>query len=279
MSKVSFRDQFQGEPVIMGIVNVTPDSFSDGGNFYNQDKAIEHGLQLISEGASILDVGGETTKPGSEPVDIKEEIDRVVPVIEALKDKAPFISIDTRNAATMEAALASGASIINDISALEYDAKSVHVVSEAKVPIVLMHAQGSPVDMQKNPQYNNVLDDIFEYLKQRIEFCRTHRIDDDLLLVDPGIGFGKTLEHNLLIQRDIKVFHDLGTPVLLGASRKSFIAAASEGEAASDRLGGSIASVLWGLSQGVQVFRVHDVKETKQAIDIFQAICTAGDDG
>lgn len=273
----AFSGQFADGPVLMGVVNVTPDSFSDGGVFYNANNAIEHGLRLLDEGADILDIGGESTRPGSEVVDIEEEIARVVPVIEGLKDKARWISIDTRNARTMEAALKVGANIINDISALSYDPRSVYVAEEGKVPVILMHAQGTPQTMQENPFYNNVLEDVLGYLKERISFCETHRIDAGLLLVDPGIGFGKTLEHNLILLGNIKEFQDLGVPVLLGTSRKSFIAKISKNKPADDRLPGSLSSALWGLSQGVRFFRVHDVKETRQAFDVFQAIRDADD--
>ncbi len=263
---------FSGGPHIMGVVNVTHDSFSDGGKFYNADKAIEHGLELVQQGASILDIGGESTRPGAQAIDVGEEIARVVPVIEGLAGKVKNISIDTRNAKTMEAALKAGASVINDISALSHDSQSLSVAAEAKVPVFLMHSQGAPVDMQKNPQYLNVVNEVFEYLQQRIRICETHRIDAQMLVVDPGIGFGKTLEHNLLLLRNIKEFHALGVPILLGASRKSFIGKLSGEEDPKNRLPGSLASVLWGHSQGVQIFRVHDVKETVQALKIFDAI-------
>ena len=259
----------------MGVVNVTPDSFSDGGEFINPDKAIEHGLQLLKDGATILDIGGESTRPGAQVVDIEDEISRIVPVIEGLKDAAPWLCVDTRNAKTMEAAIKAGANCINDISGLSYDPDSIHIVADARVPVFLMHMQGTPQDMQKKPSYDNVVEDIFKALRDRISLCETHRIDADLLICDPGIGFGKTAEHNLLILRNIKEFHRLGVPILLGTSRKSFIAKISNDEPPDDRLPGSLASVLWGLQNGVQVFRVHDVKDTMQAFKIYQAIVTA----
>ena len=265
----------------MGVVNVTPDSFSDGGDFFNADKAIEHGLQLFSEGASILDIGGESTRPNAEVVDVEEEIRRVVPVIEglasALKGKDVHISIDTRNAKTMEAALKAGATALNDISALEHDADSLDVAAEAQVPVFLMHMAGNPQVMQKKPSYNNVVEDIFQYLQQRISICETRRIDASLLICDPGIGFGKTVEHNLLLLRNISKFHDLGVPVLLGTSRKSFIGKLSKDEPPDERISGSLSSAIWGLSQGVQIFRVHDVKETVQAFKIYDAIASVND--
>ncbi|NCT41186.1 MAG: dihydropteroate synthase [Alphaproteobacteria bacterium] len=271
-SSGSAKDHFMAGSHIMGVVNVTPDSFSDGGQFYNADNAIAHGLQLIEEGADILDVGGESTRPGAQVVDIDEEISRVVPVIEGLQGRVRHISIDTRNARTMDAALKAGATIINDVSGLSYDSESVNVASKAGCMVMVMHSQGTPQDMQDNPQYNNVLDDVYAYLKSRIEFCNTHRIDTGNLIIDPGIGFGKTLEHNLLLLRNISIFHDFGVPVMLGTSRKSFISALSQGEPPDERIGGSLSSALWGLSQGVQIVRVHDVKATKQAFRVFSAI-------
>jgi len=263
---------FASGPHIMGVINVTPDSFSDGGQFYNQNKAIDHGLRLLDEGALILDVGGESTRPGSQPIEIQEEIKRVVPVIKGLKGRARHISIDTRNAETMKAALDAGATTINDISGLEYDLASLDVVSEAQVPVFIMHSQGTPDMMQDNPNYFNVLDEIYSFFDQKIKQLKTHRIDKNLVILDPGIGFGKTLEHNMLILRNIRKFQDFGVPILLGTSRKSFIAKASKGEPPDERLAGSLSSALWGYSQGVDIFRVHDVKETVQAFQIWDAI-------
>ena len=262
-------------PHIMGVVNVTPDSFSDGGKFINHDKAIEHGIRLVQEGAAILDVGGESTRPGSEVVDPKEEIRRIIPVIAELKKHVRWVSVDTRNAQTMAAAIKAGANVINDISALAHNTESVHIAAEAQVPVFLMHMQGTPQNMQKNPSYNNVVEEVFEFLQRRIEFCATHRIDKKFLVLDPGIGFGKKVEHNLLLLRNIKRFHDLDVPILLGASRKSFISKISADEPPSDRIPGSLSAALWGLSQGVQFYRVHDVKETVQAFKIYQAISSA----
>lgn len=271
-SKVHPFFALKGKPSVMGILNVTRSSFSDGGKFINPDKAIEHGIEMVKNGADIIDIGGESTKPGSQPIDINEEIFRVVPVIEGLKGKAPIISIDSRNGRTMEAALKVGANIINDISALTHDPYSVGVAAEAKVPIVLMHMQNTPVDMQEKPKYNNVIKEIFDFLKSRISYCETQGIDAEMLIADPGIGFGKTLEHNLIILRNIKEFQKLGVPVLLGASRKSFIGKITGENNPDQRLAGSLASVLWGMSQGVNIFRVHDVKETVRAIQVYQSV-------
>lgn len=267
---------FRGGPHLMGIVNVTPDSFSDGGKFINPDRAIEHGMALAAQGAAILDIGGESTRPGAEVVDIKTEIARVIPVIEGLRGKVPWISIDTRNAATMEAAIKAGANMINDVSALTHDGNSVFVAAEAGVQVVLMHTQGTPQIMQKNPIYNNVIEDIFKYLHQRISHCEAHGIGEKVLVVDPGIGFGKTLEHNIAIIRNIRKFHDLNVPIMLGTSRKSFIEKICGPAPPEERVSGSVATALWARSQGVQIYRVHDVKETVQAFKVMDAIERAG---
>ncbi len=256
----------------MGVINVTPDSFSDGGTFLSINKAIDHGLRLIDEGALILDIGGESTRPGAQAVDIEDEIARIVPVIQGVRGFAKHISVDTRNAKTMQAALDAGATAVNDISGLAYDSESIKVISEAQVPVFIMHSQNVPEFMQDNPYYNNVLDDIYLFLEQQIKLCKTHRIENKNIIIDVGVGFGKTLEDNLLILGNIKKFHDLGVPILLGTSRKSFVAMASQGEPPDERLAGSLSSALWGLSQGVQMFRVHDVKETVQAFKIYEAI-------
>lgn len=263
---------FGDAPLIMGIVNVTPDSFSDGGEFYNKDKAIEHGITLLEQGAHILDIGGESTRPGAQVIGIQEEIDRVCPVIEGLSKITSHISVDTRNAETMRAALKAGASSINDVSGLTHDPESIEVAASTDVPLFIMHMQGDPQVMQNNPSYENVVNEVFQYLQCSISLLKTKHIEIDRIILDVGIGFGKTLEHNLLLLRNIKKFHDLGCPLLLGTSRKSFIPALSNGEPADKRLAGSLSSALWGLSQGVQIFRVHDVAETAQAFKIYEAI-------
>lgn len=273
MSEPSQKQTIFGDsPIIMGVVNVTPDSFSDGGKFINKNNAIDHGLMLLEQGAHILDIGGESSRPGALAVDPEEEIARIIPVIKGLRDKAKYISVDTRNAKTMRAALDAGANIINDISALTHDSESINVVAEAKCPVILMHMQGAPDTMQENPNYNNVIEEIFAYHKSRIDILETNGIEKEKIMIDPGIGFGKTLEHNLLILRNIKEFHALGCVLLLGTSRKSFIAKLDDNAPAHLRLGGSLSSVLWGLEQGVQMFRVHDVQETVQAFKMWSSI-------
>ncbi len=258
-------------PVLMGIVNVTPDSFSDGGNFFDPERAIDHGIRLCEEGAQIVDVGGESTRPGAEPVSIDEEIRRVVPVICALKEHAKCVSIDTRHTKVMEAAIESGANMVNDVCALRDDG-AIALVSGKKMPVCLMHMQGMPGTMQENPSYSNVVEEVYSFLESRINACMEGGIDKSHIIVDPGVGFGKSIVHNIDLIRNISRFHDLDVPVLLGASRKSFIEKICPNSSTDKRLPGSIAAAVWGLSKGVQFFRVHDVAETKQAFDVYEAI-------
>ncbi|HCQ70711.1 MAG TPA: dihydropteroate synthase [Rhodospirillaceae bacterium] len=268
---------FNDTPHIMGIVNVTPDSFSDGGQYFSPDAAIEHGLSLIEQGAHSLDIGGESTRPGSNPVSPEEEIRRIVPVIEGLRDKVTHISVDTRYPQTMEAALQAGAGIINDISGLTHDPRSVDIIAEHQVPVIVMHMQGQPKSMQEKVNYNNVMDDVMAFFEGRLEIFGRKRIEKELLVFDPGIGFGKNDEHNLLIIRNIKEFLHFDVPLLLGTSRKSFISRITGDTPVDKRLPGSLASVLWGLDHGVQFFRVHDGAETHQAFTIHNAIKNAGE--
>ena len=259
-------------PQVMGIVNVTPDSFSDGGDRLDAGRAIADGLAMWDAGATILDIGGESTRPGAAPVPEAEEIARVVPVIRGLSEAGARVSIDTRHAAVMRAALDAGAAIVNDVTALEGDPDSLAVVAEAGVPVILMHMQGDPRSMQKNPRYGDVALDVFDYLEGRVQTCLEAGIAADAIAVDVGIGFGKTMDHNLRLLDRLALFHGIGMPLLLGLSRKSFIARLSRGEEPKDRLGGSLAGVAAGLDRGVQVFRVHDVAETQQMIAIWRAI-------
>lgn len=268
---------FNKSPLLMGVVNVTPDSFSDGGEFLDTDKAVTHALKLLDEGADILDIGGESTRPGAVIVTPEEEQARILPVIQAIKEKQPkaVISVDTRNANTMQKAIGSGADIINDISALTHDAESLNVVSKAQIPVILMHMQGTPNTMQDRPQYDDVVEEVFTFLKTRIAVCVEAGIERAKIICDPGIGFGKTLEDNLKILKNLDKFHELNCPIILGASRKSFIEKIVLGTPAEDRLAGSLATAIQGLSQGVQIFRVHDVKETHQAFKVWQAVTSS----
>lgn len=259
-------------PHIMGVLNVTPDSFSDGGQHATKEAAITCGIALLEAGASIIDVGGESTRPGADPVSPDQEAARVVPVVQTLAERGVRVSIDTRHASVMGAALAAGAMIVNDITALEGDGNSLAVVAASTAAVVLMHMQGEPRTMQAEPCYRCAPLDVFEFLSARLAACRQSGISEDRLCVDPGIGFGKTTAHNLEILSRLALFHQLGVPVLLGASRKSFIARLSRDEPANERLAGSLAAVIAGLGQGVQIFRVHDVAETLQAITVLRAI-------
>ncbi len=260
-------------PRIMGIVNVTPDSFYDGGHHDGTEQAIRHGTALIGQGADFLDVGGESTRPGAKPVSLEEELARVRPVIAALSERpdAPPISVDTRNAPVMAAAVKAGAAIINDVSALSHDPHAMSVVANGAMPVVLMHSQGDPGTMQDDPRYDDALLDVYDALEERLLACESAGIGRDRIVVDPGIGFGKTVEHNLRLMRHLALLHGLGCPVLLGISRKSTIGRLADGAPAEERMPGSLAAALWGAAQGVQILRVHDVAETVQAVRIWAA--------
>lgn len=267
------RDSAQS-PLIMGIVNVTPDSFSDGGQHDTTDRAVAHALKLVAEGADILDIGGESTRPGAAPVSALEEQARVLPVLRALAQAGCGVpvSVDTRNASTMRAALEEGAAMINDITALLGDPQAFEVVRDTNCFVCLMHMQGRPQTMQKNPHYNNVVEDVFKFLSSRILDCDTNGIDKKRLIVDPGIGFGKDLSHNLDLLHQLDRFASLGVPLLLGVSRKRFIAHICEGADVKDRLPGSLAAALYGLTRGARILRVHDVAQTVQALKVWRAI-------
>jgi dihydropteroate synthase len=258
----------------MGIVNVTPDSFSDGGRFLSTDKAIAHALRLAGEGAHILDIGGESTRPGAKPVSPAEEQDRILPVIEGIKASGcgAALSADTRCAATMRLCLTAGVEIINDVSALRHDPDSIDIVRKSNCRVCLMHMQGTPETMQENPHYENVVEEVLEFLSNRISTCETAGIAKERLMIDPGIGFGKDQTHNLRLLANLARFKGLGVPVLLGASRKGFIGRVDTGINATDRLGGSIAVALHGLTQGADIIRVHDVAQTRQAFALWQAV-------
>jgi dihydropteroate synthase len=257
-------------PRLMGVVNVTPDSFSDGGRHDTTYAAVEHALRLEGEGADIIDIGGESTRPGSDPVDLDEECKRVLPVIAALaKRSRARISVDTRKAEVMRRAAGEGAHIINDVSALTHDAGSLAAVAELGLPVVLMHARGDPRTMQDKPTYDDVVLDVYDALQARIEACERAGIPRARLVVDPGIGFGKTLAHNLALLGALSIFHGLGCGLMLGASRKSFIRKLT-GADAGDRLPGSLTAALLGAAQGVQILRVHDIAATRQALAVWE---------
>ena len=259
-------------PRIMGIVNVTPDSFSDGGRHATTQAAIDHALRLADEGADILDIGGESTRPGSDAVALDDELKRVIPVIEGVRAKTDkLISVDTRKAGVMRRAAEVGADILNDVSALTHDPDALETAVETGLPVMLMHAQGDPKTMNANPQYSDVVLDVFDFLESRIIACEAAGIPKAKIVADPGIGFGKHLHHNIAVMAGLPLFHGLGVPILLGASRKKMIGQLCNVDDANDRLPGSLACVLAGAAAGVQIFRVHDVKETKQALEVWRA--------
>jgi dihydropteroate synthase len=261
---------------VMGVLNVTPDSFSDGGAYLDPARAIAHGRALLEAGADILDIGGESTRPGAEPVAPEEELRRVLPVVCAFAEAGALVSIDTRHAAVMEPALASGARIVNDVTALAGDPLSLEVVRRSDAAVVLMHMGGDPRTMQRDPRYDDVTLDVLDHLDARIAACEAAGIARERIAVDPGIGFGKTLAHNLVLLARLAAFHGLGAAVLVGVSRKSFIAKASRGEVPEARLPGSLAAALAGVGQGAQLLRVHDVAETRQALAVKEQIDSAG---
>jgi dihydropteroate synthase len=260
------------QPQVMGIVNATPDSFSDGGQFADAAAAAEAGAQMAAEGAAIIDAGGESTRPGARVIWEGDEIERIAPVIRQLAASGAAVSADTRKADVMTAALEAGARMINDVSALTFDDRSASVVAAAGVPVVLMHHQGDPQTMQVDPRYDDVLVEIYLWLEDRIQAAEEAGIARDKVLIDPGFGFGKKLAHNLELMNGLALFHSLGCPMVVGASRKSTIGALS-GEAPTDkRLGGGIAFALKAAEQGVQIVRVHDVFDTIQALRVWRGL-------
>jgi dihydropteroate synthase len=258
-------------PVLMGIVNVTPDSFSDGGLYDTKEAAIVHAAELAAAGAGIVDVGGESTRPGSDAVDEEEELDRVVPVIAGLNGLPAVISVDTRKARVAREAAEQGAKILNDVSALTHDANIMREAAETGMSVVLMHAQGEPKTMQDNPRYDDVVLEVFDYLEARIGAAVKAGIAGPRIAADPGLGFGKTLAHNLALLAHTSLFHGLGVPLLVGASRKRFIQGVSGGEAPQSREPGSQAAAIAAAAQGAQILRVHDVAGSRQALAVWRA--------
>lgn len=261
-----------GSPLIMGILNVTPDSFSDGGEYIDTNRAVVHALEMVENGADIIDIGGESSRPNALPVSEEIELRRVVPVVQLLSEKtsAP-ISIDTYKAEVARQAVQAGASIINDISAMRFDERMADVVRESNAVVVLMHMQGDPGTMQKNPEYDDVVNEIIDFLDERANYAVDRGINRDNIILDPGIGFGKTFAHNIEILQNIEKFSVLGYPVLVGASRKGFIGTIT-GNEPSDRVMGTAAVVSQCVFQGVSIHRVHDVKEMRQVCDVAAVI-------
>ncbi len=262
---------FKKLPNLMGVLNLTPDSFSDGGRFNKKSKGITHAINLFKFGSNIIDVGGESTRPGSKTVSDYKEWKRIESTIKKISKKIP-LSLDTRKSEIMKKGIKLGVKIINDVSGLEYDLKTVQVLKEYKIPFVIHHSQGTPENMQIKPSYENVLLDIYDFFEEKIKFLRTKGVKHNNIIIDPGIGFGKNLKHNMNLIRDISIFHTLGFPVLVGVSKKRFIKELSGINDTKNRAGGTVASSLYLIMQGVQILRVHDVKELMQSIKVFKEL-------
>jgi dihydropteroate synthase len=265
--------QFSSRPFLMGIVNVTPDSFSDGGQFLNHDAAVAHALKLLDEGADILDIGGESTRPYSTPVSEAEELSRVLPVLQEVRQQRPeaVLSIDTSKAAVAAKAIeACGVDIINDVTSLTGDPQMLSLVRSSRVGVCVMHMQGTPQTMQDEPRYDDVVGEVFDYLRQRRDSLLAAGIDRGRICLDPGIGFGKTHQHNITLMANCRRFHDLGCPLLVGHSRKGFIGKLI-GDKTADRIAGTIGAALALALRGVQIIRVHDIAAVRQALLLFEA--------
>lgn len=265
-------------PLLVGILNVTPDSFSDGGDFFDPEAAAERAARMLDEGADVVDVGGESTRPGSDPVSTEEEIRRVVPIIREILAERPgaALSVDTYRAETAEAALEAGAGIVNDVTALRGDPRMAALVAGARCPVILMHMKGEPKTMQKNPFYEDVVREVRDFLAARAESAVAAGVEPESVVVDPGIGFGKTLEHNLTLLRRLDDLVELGFPVLVGASRKSFIGGITGVGEARERLAGTLATTVLAFGKGATLFRVHDVRANREALAVARAVLGAG---
>tara|TARA_Y100001936_G_C16040875_1_gene651484 strand:- start:162 stop:1034 length:873 start_codon:yes stop_codon:yes gene_type:complete len=275
----SFYDWCQNpnrETLVMGILNVTPDSFSDGGLFYNTDEAVSHALQLIEDGIDIIDIGGESTRPGAEKISEEEEIQRTIPVVKQIRELSSeiIISIDTTKPIVAQKAIQYGANIINDISGFSFDNKMIDVVRESKVPVIIMHMQGEPSNMQNNPVYDDLIIDISSFFKSKIKLAIDAGIKKEQIILDPGIGFGKTVSDNFQLINQLNEFCKLGLPIMIGPSRKSFIGTTLD-LPVDDRLEGTAAAVAVGVMNGARIVRVHDVKEIKRVVTIVEKIRTA----
>ena len=265
-----------GRTLLMGVLNVTPDSFSDGGLYFNREKAIAHGLRMVEEGADLLDIGGESTRPGSKPLGLEEELRRIIPVIESLAKEIDVpISIDTYKSAVAQKAIEAGAEIINDISGLHFDPGLAQVAAKGNIPLVLMHIRGTPETMQKDVHYDSLFSEVLQYLKDSIQKAESAGLDPEQIIIDPGIGFGKTLEDNLLIIKNLSEFRVLGKPILFGTSRKTFIGKILNADV-EDRLEGTLSSIAIGVLNGAHIIRCHDVLQAKKTIAIADAIRQTG---
>ena len=262
---------FKKIPNIMGILNLTPDSFSDGGKFNKKEKGLKHAKNLFISGANIVDIGGESTRPGSKTISLKNEWNRIENTIKNINKKIP-LSLDTRKSEIMIKGIRLGVKLINDVSGLEHDPKTINVLKKYKIPFIIQHSQGSPENMQKNPRYKNELLDIYDFFEKKIKSLRSKGIKHNNIIIDPGIGFGKNLKHNMNLIKGISIFHSLGFPILLGLSRKKFIKDLSGMNDTNERIGGTIASSLFSIMQGVQILRIHNVNEIIQSIKVFERL-------
>ena len=262
---------FQKLPNIMGVLNLTPDSFSDGGQFNNKSKGVNHAFSMIKNGANIIDVGGESTRPGSKSVNERIEWNRISKILKSICKKFP-VSLDTRKSKVMEKGIKIGVKIINDVSGLSYDVETINILKKYKIPFVIQHSKGTPENMQNNPSYKNELLDIYDFFEERINFLRSVGIKHKNIIIDPGIGFGKNLKHNMNLISNISIFHTLGFPILVGNSRKSFIKEISGKNDTKYRLGGTVASSIYLMMQGIQILRIHDVDEVIQGVKVFKKL-------
>ena len=258
-------------PNIMGVLNLTPDSFSDGGKFNTKTKGVKHALEMLNSGADIIDVGGESTRPGSKSITQDLEWKRIEKIISSISKKIP-ISLDTRKSEIMKKGIDYGIKIINDVSGLSYDSKTIDILKKKKIPFIIQHSKGLPENMQNKPNYKNVLLDIYDFFEKKIKFLRSVGINHNKIIIDPGIGFGKNLKHNMCLVRNISIFHSLGFPILVGNSRKRFIKDVSGKNDTKRRIGGTVASSIYLMMQGVQILRIHDVNELLQGIKVFKEI-------
>lgn len=267
--EIAWKDR----PLIMGVLNVTPDSFFDGGKFFKPEKAVRHALRMVKDGADIVDVGGESTKPYAEPISTDEELKRVIPVIEGIRARSDIIiSIDTYKSKVAKEACAVGADIVNDISGLTFDKEMVNVVSKLGVYVVIMHIQGTPKDMQKNPYYEDVISEIKDFFIERIGFARRHGIEEDNIILDPGIGFGKRVEDNLKILKQLESFKEIGRPILIGTSMKGFIGKVTDSSLEEERTEGTLASIAISVWNRADIIRVHDVKKACKVVKLVDAV-------
>ena len=263
---------FSNFPILMGVINLTPDSFSDGGKYKKKNSGFNHAAYLIKKGCKILDIGGESTRPGAKDVNKIIEWKRIVKTLKKIKKLNKFVSLDTRKSWIMEKGIKNKVNLINDVSGFDYDDNTVDILKKYNIPFVIHHMRGTPKNMQKNPIYKNVLLDIYDFFEKKIKKMRLQGIKHNNIILDPGIGFGKNLKHNMTLINNISIFHSLGFPIMLGVSRKRFIKDLSGNNDSKERLGGTISSSLYAMTQGVQILRVHDVNEVNQGIKVFKSL-------